>query len=291
MLHHLPRLATTVTPLAAFLLLAVPGGATETTDKPPPSPADFGLARAGIAELAAKDISLIDFHVHLRGGMTVEKAEVRQAATGIKIGVLRNLGEGWPIETDDQLRNFLDSATGHRVYVGLQVNDRDWYRKFAPDLLERTDYILGDTMIMPMPNDDSPLVKLFKPDRYTIADPEAWMQRYVRHNLRVLTEPITILANPTYLPPSVADRYDELWTDERMKAVIDAAISNNIALEINARSGYPSERFIRMAKEKGAKFSFGSNNFDDLPIDLSRCFEAIGKYQLTKDDLYVPTTN
>ena len=114
------------------------------------------------------------------------------------------------------------------------------------------------------------------------------MKRYLRHNLKVLAEPITILANPTYLPKHVEDRYDELWTDERMKKIIAAAVANHVALEINARSGYPAERFIRMAKNMGAKFSFGTNNFDDKPIDMSRCLKAIGKYQLTKDDLYVP---
>ena len=81
-----------------------------------------------------------------------------------------------------------------------------------------------------------PPVKLWIVDQYTIDDPQAWMDRYVRHNLRVLSEPITILANPTYLPPAVADKYDELWTDERMRQVIDAAVKNHVALEINASS-------------------------------------------------------
>ena len=75
---------------------------------------------------------------------------------------------------------------------------------------------------------------------------------------------------------------------ERMKKIIDAAIKNNVALEINARSGYPRERFIRMAKKMGAKFSFGTNNFKDNPIDMSRCYNAIEKYGLKKKDMYVP---
>ncbi|MEA3366482.1 MAG: hypothetical protein U9R68_00035, partial [Planctomycetota bacterium] len=108
------------------------------------------------------------------------------------------------------------------------------------------------------------------------------------HNLRVLSEPITILANPTWLPPAVKDKYDELWTEARMQKVIRAAIDHRVALEINARSGYPHDRFIRLAKTMGAKFSFGTNNFHDKPIDMSRCFEAIRRYGLTKDDMYVP---
>ena len=204
------------------------------------------------------------------------------------MGVLCNIGQGWEIETDTQMRAFLDQAEGRPLLVGLQVNDRGWHLKHASELLERCDYFLGDTMIMPMPDDTSPPVKLFKPDTYTIQDPAAWMTRYVRHNLLVLAEPISILANPTWLPKSVEDRYEELWTEERMKTVIEAAIENSVALEINASSGYPRERFLRLAKEMGAKFSFGTNNFDDKPIDMSRCLEAIRKFDLGKDDLFVP---
>ncbi len=240
------------------------------------------------AEPTAEPILLFDFHIHLRGGMTVEKALDRQAATGIKAGVLRNMGKGWPIETDEQLREFLDSVEGKPVFAGVQVNDRDWMDKHSPELLKRLDYVLADTMIMPMPDDDSEPVKLWMADQYKIDDPQAWMERYMRHNLRVLSEPITILANPTYLPPAVKEMYDELWTDERMRRIIRAAIDNHVALEINAQSGLPHERFIRMAKKMGAKFTFGSNNSDDRPIDMSRCFEAIDRYGLTRKDMYVP---
>jgi hypothetical protein len=43
-----------------------------------------------------------------------------------------------------------------------------------------------------------------------------------------------------------------------------------------------------MAKQMGAKFSFGSNNFHDKPIDLSRCLEVIDTFGLKKKDIHVP---
>jgi hypothetical protein len=262
---------------------AKPGDTVRASDE------GYGLEDNLMDRFAGAEIPVIDFHIHLRGGMTVEKALARQAVTGINVGVLKNIGEGWPIETDDQLREFLDSVKGRPVFVGVQVNDRDWMQKHSPELLKRLDFVLGDTMIMPMPNDDSPPVKLWMADQYTIDDPGAWIERYIRHNLRVLSEPITILANPTYLPPAVKDMYDELWTDERMRRIIRAAMDNQVALEINARSGLPHDRFIRMAKRMGAKFTFGSNNFDDRAIDMTRCFQAIDRYGITKDDMYVPS--
>ena len=62
-----------------------------------------------------------------------------------------------------------------------------------------------------------------------------------------------------------------------------------MALEINASSGLPGDRFIQLAKKMGARFSLGSNNFNDVPIDMSRCLEAIKKHGLTKQDMYVPS--
>ncbi len=234
-------------------------------------------------------LPFIDFHIHIRGGMTVEKAVERQAVTGISSGVLENLGVGWPLATDEQLTAFIDSAAGKPVFVGVQVNDRDWYTKHSPEALKRLDYVLADTMIMAMPDDDSPPVKLWMPELYDIENPDAWMERYMRHNLRVLSEPISILANPTYLPPAVKNLHDRLWTDARMRQIIQKAVEQGIALEIQANSEYPKERFIRMAKAMGAKFCFGSNNFDDKPIDMTRCLEMIEKFGLGKDDLFRPS--
>jgi hypothetical protein len=122
----------------------------------------------------------------------------------------------------------------------------------------------------------------------TIDDPDAWMDEYMKHNLRILDEPISILANPTYLPPCISNRYDRLWTEVRMKQVIAKAVEKGVALEIQAGSAYPKERFLKLAKEMGAKFSFGSNNFDDKTKSLTRWFESIEAIDLHASDLPPP---
>ena len=114
------------------------------------------------------------------------------------------------------------------------------------------------------------------------------MERYVRHNLRVLAEPITILANPTYLPPAGGRQYDRLWTDAADAADHPGGDGQPRGLGDQRRSGCPTSDSSAWPKKMGAKFTFGSNNFDDHPIDMSRCIEAIDRYGLTKDDMYVP---
>lgn len=254
----------------------------------PSADADF---KKGMDSAKQRGITFTDFHIHIRGGMTPEKAALRQEASGIRSGILENFGREWPLSNNVALAAFIDSAKNVRAHgkplqVGIQVNDRDWYQQIDPGQLNRLDYVLADTMIMGVTAEGKPR-RLWLPG-VTIDDPEVWMEEYMKHNLRILGEPISILANPTYLPPCISNRYDRLWTDVRMKQVIAKAVEKGIALEIQAGSLYPHERFLRFAKEMGAKFSLGSNNFDDKTKPLTRWFENVESLDLHASDLLAP---
>ena len=71
--------------------------------------------------------------------------------------------------------------------------------------------------------------------------------------------PIDVLADPMQSPANIKDRMDEFWTEDRMKVIIDAAVKNGVALEINPRERTPSEKFITLAKAAGAKFAVGDD--------------------------------
>ena len=238
-------------------------------------------------ECAKRGIAIVDYHVHIRGGMTPELAAEREKAWIVRSSAMDNHGREWDTKNDSQLLKFAEkakSASG-RMPVGIQVNDRDWFRQISPSTREKFDFILADTMIMGKRADGRDN-RLWQPQ--TIDDPEKWMKEYFAHNMRILDEPISILANPTYLPMELADRYDSLWTDERMRKLIEKAVKKGIALEIQAGSPYPRPRFLLMAKQMGAKFSFGTNNFDSKPKDLSRWLEAITWLDLQVSDIWTP---
>lgn len=117
---------------------------------------------------------------------------------------------------------------------------------------------------------------------------EDFMDRYVAYNLKVLAEPINIWANPTYLPISLEREYDQLWTADRMKILIDAAVKNNIAIEINSRFQIPGKRFIELARAAGARFTFGSNEHDTNIGDINWSRKMAKKCGLTNEDFFVP---
>ncbi|MBR4653721.1 MAG: hypothetical protein IKO72_10215 [Kiritimatiellae bacterium] len=243
-----------------------------------------------LAECANRGITITDWHLHIRGGMTPEMAVTREKASGILSSAMENHGREWDIFDNARLVAFADAArkANPRMPVGIQVNDRDWFRQIDAATRARFDYILADTMIMGrLPDGRDRRLWLIK-DISDIGDPEEWMEMYMAHNLRILDEPISILANPTYLPKPLYHLYDRLWTDARMKAVISKAVARGIAIEIQAESPFPSPRFLRMAKAMGAKFSFGTNNFNPAPKDLTRWLDAIMWLDLHGEDIWKP---
>lgn len=241
-------------------------------------------------ECEARGIVLTDWHIHIRGGMTPEMAAKRELDSGIRSSAMENHGREWEIFDNAKLAAFADNARkvdvgGRKLPVGIQVNDRDWFRQIDGKTRAKFDYILADTMIMgKLPDGRDNRLWLVT----EIADADAWMEEYVKHNLRILDEPIDILANPTYLPTPLAGEYDRLWTRERMEKLIAKAVEKGVALEIQAGSPFPRPKFLKLAKEMGAKFSFGTNNFDPRPKDLSRWLEVIVWLDLTGDDIWQP---
>ena len=239
-------------------------------------------------ELKQRNLILTDFHIHMRGGMTGKKAAVRERTCGIKSAVLKNFGREWPLKNSTDLAAFINEnkrveINNSPIPTGIQVNDRDWYRQIDKSTFSRLTYVLADTMIMGVTKEGKPR-RLWKDD-VLIEKPELWMEQYLQHNLSILDEPVTILANPTYLPKCIAHLYDQLWTDKRMEEVISKAIQNKVALEVQLETKFARQRFLKKAKDMGGVFSFGSNNFTAKTKNVSNWLTAIRLLDLQQKDV------
>ena len=247
----------------------------QTTQQPEPSQAMLEQ----VARLKAKGIPLTDYHIHIRGGMTPEKALDWMRKTGIRSGVIENTGRDWPLSDDDKLKAFIkDAQRFPELLIGIQVNDRDWYKTTDPELLKILDFVVADAMIM-----DGQ--KLWFENDYRIDDENAWLERLFNHCMTVVNEPITIFANPTYLPNKIVHKYDDFWTEERMSKLIDAAVKNNVAIEIQAGTNFPNKKFIELAIKKGAKISIGRNNSDDKPNELKRSLDWLEELNVKPENM------
>jgi hypothetical protein len=240
-------------------------------------------------ELGRANFPLVDLHTHLKGGLALESALALSRETGMFLGVAANCGKGFPIETDAAAVAFVESLKGQPVFVGMQAEGREWVKMFSKETRARFDYVFTDAMTWTNPAGKR--MRLWIPEEVEIGpSEEAFMDLLVSKTVGILeTEPIDVYANPTFLPAAIAARYDTLWTEARMAKVIDAAVKSGVAIEIGARYKIPSERFLRLAKAKGAKFTLGTNNTGAADLgDWSYPLAVQKALGLTWKDMFVP---
>ncbi len=255
--------------------------------EPTPAPAASDLEEQILA-LGADNYPLIDFHTHLKGGLTIEQVLQDSLRTGFSHGVAVNCGLGFSVTNDAGIDAFLQQMRGQPVFIGMQAEGREWTRLFSPQAIARFDYVFTDGMTIMDPQGKRS--RLWIPEEVQITDKQQFMDNLVNTIVKILeTEPIDIYANPTYLPEVLAADYDTLWTAEPKTRVIEAAAKRGIAIEISSRLRLPKADFIKQAKRAGIKFTLGTNNADRQIHRNGYGLAMIKECGLGWQDLWVPT--
>jgi len=238
-------------------------------------------------ELGMANFPLVDFHAHLKGGLTLEEVLVHMRRTGMNYGLAANCGLGFAITNDAGAEAYLNSLRGAPVFIGMQAEGREWTRLFSPATVAKFDYVFTDAMTLTDPQGRR--VRLWIPEEVQISDKQAFMEHLVDTIVRILeTEPVDFYANPTYLPDVLAAEYDSLWTPERKRRIIEAAARNGVAIEINSRLELPKADFIRQAKAAGVKFTLGTNNPDREILPNTYGLRMVRECGLSWQDMWMP---
>jgi sugar phosphate isomerase/epimerase len=262
-----------------------------SNDLPSESPAaTLDDTAAEILRLGWQGFPVVDYHSHLKGGLTIDELTAHSRETGVFYGVAPNCGRGFPVTNDEGIEQYIQRMAGKPVYLGMQAEGREWVKAFSPEAVAKFDYVFSDAMTLT--DLRGKRTRLWMKDEVDMPDPEAFMDHYVKTIVGILeNEPIDIYANPTFLPDVIARDYTKLWTRPRMEKVIAAAAANGVAIEINARYHIPSAEFIRLAKSRGVKFSFGTNNTDRNLGRVEYCLQMVQACGLTAADMFVPKPN
>jgi len=237
------------------------------------------------------DFPLVDYHVHLDQVVTLEKALELSSQRGVKFGIVEHAGSKENqyanlISDDEGMKRYLARLEGKPVYKGIQAEGLNWPTCFSKEVVARLDYVLSDALTFP--EKDGQRVELWKMG-VKIEDKQDFMDRYTDFNVAVIArEPIDIIANPTFLPALLQKEFDELWTPARMEKIIAAAVKYNVAIEINSNYNLPRPAFLKMAKQAGAKFSFGSNIHGLGVGQLDYCVEMAKALGLKRADIFTP---
>ncbi len=240
-----------------------------------------------IAELKAAGYEIVDYHGHLKGGLTMEELLEHSKETGIDYGVAFNAGIGFPITNDSSLEATMKLYKHYPVYMAMQAEGREWVDMFSKEKIDMFDYVFTDAMTWT--DSKGRRMRLWMPEEVFVDDKEDFMDQLVSKIVGVMSEePIDIYVNSTFLPDTLQPEYDALWTPDRMDKVINAAVANNIAIEINSRYKIPSATFIKRAKAAGVKFSMGTNNVGNELGTLDYSIAMIGECGLEPGDFFKP---
>jgi histidinol phosphatase-like PHP family hydrolase len=228
-----------------------------------------------------------DYHVHLSPTLSIEQAVQLGKDRQVQIGIVEHPGPGFPLNTDADLKQYIDGLRNYPVRIGLQPVYPGWSKAFSKTLLDELDYVLMDALTLPRP--EGGWLAIWQIDTI-VDDEEAFMTRYMQIIEQVLTtEPIDIFAWPTFLPVPIARQYSQLWTRPRTTRIIDLAKARKIAIEINEVAHVPDETFITQAKRANLKFTFGTDSRNEHAAHFHYCYQMAQKCHLTEANMFVPT--
>ena len=228
-----------------------------------------------IINIGRHNVPMVDYHVFLRPGMTLDDALRKSRKDGIQYGIAATSADP---KDDEATHKWLDALAERPAFSALYAADQSWMKAISRETAQRFDYVIADSRTWIDSTSKGAINR------------QAFLNSLVDHTLRRLdTEPIDILASPTYLPAALRDEADQLWTEGRMTTLIDALLKNQVATEINTREQLPSRAFLELAKQAGCKFAFGTAN--QTAAELQRCeygLQMVGTCKLDWRNFFAP---
>lgn len=253
-------------------------------------PAQLAVARNEqtdeIIKLHQEDFPVLDYHVHLKGGLTKEAAAKQSRVTGINYVIAPNCGIGFPVTNDGQIYAYLDLMRTQPFILAMQAEGREWITTFSQEARDEFDFVFTDALTFT--DSKGRRTRLWIPQETWIDDEQQYMDLIVDKICDVLKEPVDIYVNPCFLPEPMNQRYDEFWTEERMNKFVTALAASGKALEINELYQIPNKAILMKAKDAGVKFTFGSNNVTPDVSKLEYSLRMKKECGLTAKDMFKP---
>ncbi len=120
-----------------------------------------------LAHLMDKGFPVVDYHVHLKGGLTLEEVKENSLKPGINYGLAPNCGLKFPVTDDVSLAAYMDTVKGQPIFRGMQAEGRE---------LGKLDYCLQmivecgltpDDIFVPETHEEKPVLVKGLPSKIT----------------------------------------------------------------------------------------------------------------------------
>ncbi len=93
-----------------------------------------------IINIGRHNLPMVDYHVSLRDGMTLEQALRKSRADGIQYGVT---AESTTLKNDADAQRWLRSFAGKPVFCGLDAAEMDWTKAISRTAAQGFDYVVA----------------------------------------------------------------------------------------------------------------------------------------------------
>lgn len=223
-------------------------------------------------EIQSNQFPFIDLHVPANEQLNIDSVVDFYYRTGINMGIVFDLTN--TNEMTGALQRHAEKFSSYPVFLGVKKsNDINADQFFKRN--EKIDYIMGVVKLRDEP----------------VTDKEKFMDEYVAEVVSLLNSgDIDIWAMPTLLPSSLDSEYDNLWTNERVTKVVDAARSNDVAIEVHNQLQIPGIDFVKQAKANGCRFTCGGIGREEAMGRADYFLKVIQQCGLGYKDMYVPGT-
>lgn len=229
-----------------------------------------------------------DLHLHSTfsdGRASVPHLVERAKNIGFVFAVSDHYSMDMSMRDNDALAAYLDTLEQYPVYRAVEV-DLGQQLPISPQNRARLDYLIGS-----MHN-----VVTEAGERLPIrhGEPEGGFDNYMDLYLAafrrdVLAGTVQMIGHPTFLPLIKSGLHDQLWTPERRRAYIEAAVESGVGLEISTRYNVPTPTFMREALQAGARFAVGSDShWLDRTAEITLPLRYVEEFTIPADRFFLP---
>jgi histidinol phosphatase-like PHP family hydrolase len=228
-------------------------------------------------------LKLFDHHIHSSWSDGRVSLEGRARTTSIRPhGISDHFPWGERLRTDDDVLRYLDDAARLGMRVGIEY-DLGVAPPLRASTRESLHYVIGALHQLDL---DGQWVRFDAagaylkglrgarpfPDAERFADGEfrrVILDRIldvVGHGIDEVG--IDILGHPTFSPIAALGEPEDVLPADWQEHLIDLCVAADVAIEVNESYGVPHREFLVRARERGARFSVGSDTHGELgPLD------------------------
>lgn len=229
-----------------------------------------------------------DLHMHSTfsdGRATVPQLVERARSIGFTFTISDHYSSSQRMNDNAKLSAYLEELEKYPVYRSVEM-DLGEQLPVSDENAARLDYRIGSMHgVVDETGKRIPIIH---------GMPEGGWDRYMELYLAafrrdVLAGTVQMIGHPSFLPLIRSGMHDELWTAERRRSYIEAAVQAGVALEISTRYNVPTPVLMREALEAGARFAAGSDShWLDRSGEISLVRRYVDEFKIPVDRFFLP---